>query len=340
MKLGIIGLPSSGKTTVFETLTKNISEVSNKSEKRIGTVKVPDQRIDILTDMYKPKKTIFAQVEYFLPGKTSSKKDQNIWTQIRDCDAIIHVVRNFLGNSFEDKSPYQDFLKLDQELIFSDLVVVEKRLEYLKTEQKRGRKIDLEEFQLLEKCNEKLENEIPLRKAPELTAEPVLKGFTFLSAKPTLILLNNDDEDDSMPDLKELAQSEDHMMMRGRLEHELAQMPEDDAKDFLEEYNIQTPAMDRVIQKSYDLLGLISFFTVGEDEVRAWTIRKDTIAVDAADAIHSDIKKGFIRAETLFYGDLMEAETYQNARKKGIVRLEGKTYIVKDGDIINFRFNV
>lgn len=340
MKLGIIGLPSSGKTTVFETLTKNISEVPNKSEKRIGTVKVPDQRIDILSEMYKPKKTIFAQVEYFLPGKIASKKDPNIWTQIRDCDAIIHVVRNFTGNSFEDKSPYKDFFKLDQELIFSDLVVVEKRLEYLKLEQKRGRKINLEELQLLEQCNEKLENEIPLRKCPDLAAKPILKGFTFLSAKPTLILLNNDDEDDTMPDLKELNQAENCIMMRGQLEHELAQMPESDAQDFLKEYNIQISAMNRVIQKSYELLGLISFFTVGEDEVRAWTIKKNTTAVDAADAIHSDIKKGFIRAETLFYDDLMEAETYVNARKKGTVRLEGKTYIVKDGDIINFRFNV
>ncbi len=213
-------------------------------------------------------------------------------------------------------------------------------MEHLELEQKRGRKINLEELQLLKKCNEKLENEVPLRKTPELAAEPVLKGFTFLSAKPTLILLNNDDDDESSPDIKNLADTENSMIIRGQLEHELAQMSEEDAQVFLDEYNIKTPAMDRVIRKSHDLLGLISFFTVGDDEVRAWTIKKETIAVDAADVIHSDIKKGFIRAEVLFYDDLMEAETFQNARKKGTVRLEGKTYIVKDGDIINFRFNV
>ncbi len=339
MKLGIIGLPNSGKTTVFETLTRNIQEVSNKAENRIGTVTVPDDRVGILSEMYKPKKTIYAQVEYFLPGKLDQKK-QAIWNQVRDCDALIHVIRNFSSYGSETPSPYEDFMALDQELMLADQVVVEKRLETLDTEKKRGKKYNEEEYALLEECLKTLESDKPIREVPELAKSPVLKGFTFLSGKPSLVLFNNEDTDDEEPEFEGLTDKEDFMVIRGKLEHELAQMSEEEAADFLTEFEIAEPAMDRVIEKSYDLLGLISFFTVGEDEVRAWTIRKETIAVDAADVIHSDIKKGFIRAEVLFYDDLMSAKTYAEARKTGTVRLEGKTYIVKDGDIINFRFNV
>ena len=187
---------------------------------------------------------------------------------------------------------------------------------------------------------ENLEQEHPLRNNPELAFAHVLRGFAFISAKPILILFNNEDDDDSMPPIKDMISSQDCMIIRGKLEQELVQMSEKEAHDFLEEFNITASAMDRVIKRSYELLGLISFFTVGEDEVRAWTIKKGTPAVDAAEVIHSDIKKGFIRAEVLSYDDLMNAKTYQEARKKGTVRLEGKTYEVQDGDIINFRFNV
>ncbi|MBU3916293.1 YchF family ATPase [bacterium] len=339
MKLGIIGLPNSGKTTVFETITKNIPEVPNKIEKRIGTITVPDARVGILSDMFKPKKTIYAQIEYFLPGKLD-QKNQAIWNQVRDCDALIHVIRNFKGYGAENPTIHADFLALDQELMLADQVVVEKRLGTLNTEKKRGRKINDEEFALLEKCLESLENEIPIRKNPELATDPLLKGFTFLSGKPTLVLFNNGDENGDLPTDGDLASKVDCIVIRGKLEHELAQMSDEEAEDFLTEYEITESAIDRIVEKSYELLGLMSFFTVGEDEVRAWTIKKNTIAVDAADAIHSDIKKGFIRAEVLFYNDLMDVGTYAEARKKGTVRLEGKTYVVKDGDIINFRFNV
>ncbi len=340
MKLGIIGLPGSGKTTIFETLTKSIAASDNKAEKRIGTITVPDERIDILSAMYKPKKTTYAQVEYFLPGKIGTTKDQNIWARIRDCDALIHVVRNFTGTLFENTSPYQDFQTLDQEMILADLVVVEKRLENLNLELKKGRKINQKELTLLEECREKLENGTPLRKCPELAGAPLLKGFTLVSGKPALLLVNNEDADTAFPDLGELSSREDCLLIRGRLEHELARMNPEEEAEFLDEFDITTPARDRVIKKSYELLRLISFFTVGDDEVRAWTIRKETMALDAARVIHSDIQKGFIRAEVLYYDDLIDAGSYQNARKKGTVRLEGKTYIVKDSDIIDFRFNV
>lgn len=341
MKLGIIGISGSGKSTVFEALTGNISNGSNRSEDRIGTIRVPDTRVDILSNMYKPKKTIYAQVEYFLPGKSGSpKKDQNTWTPVRDCDALIHVVRNFGGYGFEPPTPFEDIQNIEQDIIVSDLVVTEKRLERLELDKKRGKQIDPEELPLLKQCLKNLEQEYPLRKKPELAFAHVLRGFAFISAKPMLILFNNEDDDDSMPPIKDMVSSRDCMIIRGKLEQELVQMSEEEAHDFLEEFNITASAMDRVIKRSYELLGLISFFTVGEDEVRAWTIKKGTPAVDAAEVIHSDIKKGFIRAEVLSYDDLMNAKTYQEARKKGTVRLEGKTYEVQDGDIINFRFNV
>lgn len=343
MRLGIIGLAQSGKTTVFEALTNNISEDGHKRESRIGTITVPDTRVDVLSRMYTPKKTIFAKVEYFLPAQDQGKesnREQSVWTQARDCDALIHVVRNFSGYGFEKPRPEDDFKTLDQELIISDLVVVEKRLERLELEIKRGKKPNPEEVNLLKQCLQHLEDEVPLRKFPEIASAKLLRGYAFLSAKPMLVLFNNEDEDDTLPDAGEMIGRENRMTIRAKLEQELVQMTDEEAGEFLTEFNITASATDRVIKQSYDLLGLISFFTVGEDEVRAWTIRKETQAVDAAEVIHSDIKKGFIRAEVLSYDDLMDAGSYAESRKKGTVRLEGKTYPVKDGDIINFRFNV
>ena len=344
MRLGIIGLPQSGKTTVFEALTRSVAADGNRQESRIGTITVPDKRVEILSDMYHPRKTIFTQVEYFLPGKGdhggAAKKDQSIWTQVRDCDALIHAVRHFSGYGFGTPTPREDVAAIDQELIISDLVVVEKRLERLALDERRGKKPSPEEIALLERCKEHLDNETPLRRFPDIATAKLLRGFAFLSAKPMLILFNNEDEDDALPEAASLPDGEECMVIRAKLEQELAQMSDEDAQEFLTEFNITASATDRVIQRSYDLMGLISFFTVGEDEVRAWTVGRDTEAVDAAEVIHSDIKKGFIRAEVLAYDDLMDAGTYAEARKKGTVRLEGKTYRVCDGDIINFRFNV
>lgn len=339
MKLGIIGLSGSGKTTIFEALTASGPAEGHHGEPRIGTISVPDSRVNVLSDMYHPQKTIFAQVEYFLPSKISGK-EESIWVQARDCDALIHVVRNFEGFGLEAPNPQQDMLTLDQELIISDLVVVEKRLERLSADKQRGKKVDPMELSLLERCQKLLEEESPLRDDPELATAPLLRGFAFLSAKPLLVLFNNGDEDDRLPQVAAENTKDGGMVIKGKLEQELSQMTPDEAREFLAEFNITASATDRVIQRSYELLGLISFFTVGPDEVRAWTIRKETQALDAAEVIHSDIKKGFIRAEVVSYEDLMAAGTYAEARKQGTVRLEGKTYFVADGDIINFRFNV
>ncbi|MBT8366121.1 MAG: YchF family ATPase [Deltaproteobacteria bacterium] len=344
MKLGIIGLPQSGKSTVFEALTRNISETAHKGEDRIGTIRVPDSRLDVLSRMYEPQKTIYAQVEYFLPGAARAKKDQtadqSIWTATRDCDALIQVIRNHTAAGLEKKSPLGDFRHMEQELILADLVVVEKRLERIQRDHKRGKKMDPEEHALLSACRQNLENEIPLRRIENLATARKLRGFALLSAKPLLVLFNNDDDDDRLPEINNLSAWENCLLIRGKLEQELSQMSAADAAEFLNEFNIGEPAMDRVIQKSYKLLGLISFFTIGKDEVRAWTIKRGTPALEAAGAVHSDMQKGFIRAEVLAYDDLKEAGNYAAARKQGTVRLEGKTYEVKDGDLINFRFNV
>jgi hypothetical protein len=340
MKLGIIGLSRSGKSTIFEALTQNILPEGRKGENRIGTIRVPDNRLDVLGEMYEPKKKIHAQVEYFLPDILRQKKDQKIWVQVRDCDALIHVVRNFGGYGFEEPTPYQDFQEIDQDLILTDLMVVEKKLEHMGLDRKRGKKPNPEELSALNQCVKHFENEIPLRKFPALASAHLLRGYAFLSAKPMLVLFNNEDDDDGIPEITDLTTQENCMVIRGKLEQELAQMSVEEAEEFLSEFNITASAMDRVIQRSYELLGLVSFFTLGKDEIKAWTVKKETSALDAADVIHTDMKKGFIRAEVVSYDDLISAGSYPEARKKGVVRLEGKTYKVQDGDIVEIRFNV
>lgn len=342
MQLGIIGLERCGKTTLFEALTQSESDPARKGEVRIGTINVPDDRVDILSKMYNPRKTIYAQIQYVLPGArdAQAKSADAIWNPVRTCDALIHVVRNFEDMGGEAPDPAKDFSKLDQELVFADLIVVEKRLERLELDAKRGKKVDPEELDLLKACHELLENDKPIRTNPDLAAAPKLRGFTFVSAKPTLIVFNNDEGDEAMPEVPGLGEHESCMVVRGKLEAELAMMDPEEAEVFLEEYGVTSTARDRMIRRSYELLGKMSFFTVGEDEVRAWTISRETQAVDAADVIHSDIKRGFIRAETLAYQDLIDTGSYAEAKKAAKVRLEGKTYIVADGDIINFRFNV
>ncbi len=343
MKLGIIGLPGSGKSTIFEALTGNFQEAGRRGETRIGTVRVPDQRVDDLSAIYTPQKTTYAQVEYLLPGRNQDKnggKTPSIWTAVRDCDALIHVVRNFSGYGLTEPTALEDVKTVDEELILADFMVAEKRLERLSLDQKRGKVNDPDEAGLLTGCVEILESNVPLRQHPQLAFAPQLRGFAFLSAKPLLVLFNNDDDDDFLPNVRAGIENEFHLVIRGKIEQEMAQMSAEEAEEFLVEFNIPASAKDRVINKSYELLGLISFFTVGEDEVRAWTIRKRTPAIDAAEVIHSDMKKGFIRGEVLAYEDLITAGSYAAARKLGSVRLEGKDYEVQDGDILHVRFNV
>lgn len=346
MKLGIIGGPGAGKTTVFEALTRDFTGPGKKNETRFGTIHVPDERIDVLSDMFRPEKTIYAQVEYLLPGKKDGKKEAGAdltWvTSIRDADALILVIRNHSNLGFDAPSPAAEFAAIQQELILTDLAAVEKRLERIEADAKRGKTIDREERELLVRCKEALDFEIPVRRYPELAESRILRGYALLSAKPVLVLFNNADEDESLPAeaRTEAFSGETCMVIRGKLEHELAQMSPEEAAELLKEFNIAAPATDRVIRRSYETMGLISFFTVGEDEVRAWTIQKGTSALEAAGKIHTDIRKGFIRAETISYEDQVAAGSTAAAKKAGTFRLEGKTYTVRDGDIINFRFNI
>jgi ribosome-binding ATPase YchF (GTP1/OBG family) len=344
MKLGIIGLKGSGKKTVFEVLTGQIAGPEHSGEDRIGTIRVPDHRLDTLSAMYQTQKTTYAQVEYLLPGARRISKDKGKQTPpgmpVRDCDALIHVVRNFGGYGLEKPEPGAHFAALDQELILSDLMVVEKRIERLSLDRKRGDKTVEEERSLLERCLSVLESETALRKHPELVSSPLLRGYGLMSAKLMLVLINNEDDNDRLPESEQLPSGEDCLVIRGKLEHELAQMTRDEAKAFLSEFNIPASATDRVVKRSYELLGLVTFFTVGGKEVRASTVKSGTRSVDAAGVVHSDMKRGFIRAEVIPFDDLMDAGSYREAKKKGIVRLEGKAYEVRDGDIIHFRFNV
>ena len=277
MKLGIIGLEQAGKATVFEALTGANLTPGARTESHIGTIRVPDKRVDILSDIYQPRKTIYAQVEYFLPAgqpQSSEKRagEQPYWTLVRDCDALIHCVRNFDLFGTQPPTPLEDYRKLDQEMIFADLIVVEKRLERLALDQKRGKKPDPEEIALLTRCQESLENERALRETPELATAHKLRGFAFLSAKSQLPLFNNPDDDDHLPTLSDGMEAADAMVIRGKLEQELAGMSAEEAAEFQAEFGVSAAASDRIIQRSYALQGLISFFTVGEDEVRAWTI--------------------------------------------------------------------
>lgn len=344
MRLGIIGLPQSGKSTVFDALTRSVASPGHRAEDRIATIRVPDSRVDALSAMYAPKKTTFAQVEYFLPGSQAARpdapRDQQFWTPVRDCDALVLVIRNFTGLDGAAPSPAEDVTGIHQELIISDQIVVEKRMERIAQEKQRGRKTSEEELALLMRCLELLEHERPIRSDPELPGAKALKGFAFLTAKPLLVLFNNTDDDELAPPLPKIITANETMVIRGKLEQELAQMTAEEALEFLSEFGVTESAMDRVIRRSYQRMGLISFFTVGDDEVKAWTIAGSTPAVEAAGVIHSDIQKGFIRAEVVAYDDLMAAGSHAEARKQAKVRLEGKTYAVQDGDIINYRFNV
>lgn len=347
MKFGILGLPQSGKYTIFSALTgargEGDAQKGSRSGQRIGAVRVADERVDFLTEIFKPKKTTYAQVEYLLPSEIAtsavSKSESAIWNQVRVCDALIHVVRNFNLPGGIAPTPEADFWRLEEEMILSDLLVAEKRIERIELDRKRGKKPNEEEYSLIKSSRAFLENNEPLRLKPHLASAPALRGFTFLSAKPQLLIINNDDEDEEWPDWTLKPEKIERLVVRGRLEMEIASMPPEEAEEFKIAYNIEKSALDRVIKSSYELLNLISFFTVLNEEVRAWTITSGTPALDAAGTVHSDMKKGFIRAEVLSFEHLKEYGSFPEAKKAGQVRLEGKEYIVQDGDIINFRFN-
>lgn len=356
MNIGIIGLPSSGKTTVFNALTRGQAETgtyhAGTFSVNMGAVSVPDVRVDTLSAMYKPRKTIYAQVQFKdvagIEGGSSkgSSLSGRLLNELSGNDALLHVVRAFTNLSVPHPNgsinPRRDYDALETELILSDMAVIEKRLERLRKE--RTRSEQPLELPLMERLYAHLEDQEPLRSA-DLTneEEKLLRSYSLLSLKPMVVVLNVNDDANASEAEQQLAEHLGKavlLQLRGKLEMELAQMEAADAAVFLEEFGLSEPGLERVIRASYDLLGVQSFFTVGEDEVRAWTVRRGAAAVEAAGVIHSDLAKGFIRAEVVSYQDLIATGSIPEARRVGKFRLEGRDYIVKDGDILHVRFNL
>ncbi len=356
MRLGIIGLPQSGKTTLFNALTRGdvpTGMSAGKIQVNTAVVDVPDERVDRLSDIFNPKKKIFAKVTYAdIAGLDGSSGKSGIsgtlLNQLTQMDGFIHVVRCFTDENVPHLQGSVDALRdletMDGEFILNDLVFVERRMERLADERRKGGgrdKLTIDrEIALFERMQAGLSEEKPLRDL-DLNDEEVrsLSGFGFLSLKPVLVVFNLE-EGQTPPQITYEHQHSMLVDLQGKLEMDIAQLDEDDAQMFMEEYNITEPSLNRMISLSYQLLGLQSFFTVGPDECRAWTVRIGATAPEAAGVIHSDLQKGFIRAEVCTYDDLIEFGSLTELKTKGKLRLEGKEYIVKDGDILNIRFNI
>ncbi|KKK84350.1 hypothetical protein LCGC14_2784240, partial [marine sediment metagenome] len=363
MKIAITGLVNSGKTTVFNALTgigvETTAYATTSGEPHMGVVKVPDERVEKLAEIYKPKKKTPSSVQYIdYLGITKGDQKQNrkVFELIKDSDALVHVVRAFEDDAvvhpLEKVAPLSDISAFEAELILGDMELIERRMKGIEQNKKKGNKpTNPEEEKVLTKCNEALEAEKPLR---DLTlTEDELKAvrhLQFMSIKPMIVVLNVAEDELSTEKTASLIKeiegfygegaSAKVLAMSGKVEMEIAEMDAEDSKMFLEDLGIEEPALDRLIRISYEHVGLISFFTVGEDEVKAWSIRRGTDALSAAGKIHSDIERGFIRAECIGYEDFTDASgaSMVTAKDKGLMRLEGKTYEVQDGDIINFRF--
>ena len=361
MKIGLIGLNQTGKTTLFDLLTgrkDGSSSTGGKGSANIGTGLVPDERIDFLSDLYRPKKTTYAKIEltdvagFSASGEGHSSGAAKFLNDVRPCDALVHVLRAFesgaITHDLGSIDPARDLEAVETEMLFADLEMIEKRLARIRV----GKKItkeNAEEIELLERCYSWLEGggsilEMELSE-PERLA---IRSFAFLTEKPRLAVVNMDEaqwEAKFWPNrdaLTALCEKLNIPLLElcVEMELEISRLPEEDKQLFMEDMGIEQPGIAVLARAVYGLLGLISFLTTGEDEVRAWTIEKGTNARKAAGKIHSDIERGFIRAEVVKYDSIKELGTMAKVKEKGLFRLEGKEYIVADGDIINFRFNV
>jgi GTP-binding protein YchF len=349
-------LPQSGKTTLYNALTRATQPTGNatgKIEVHTAVVDVPDGRVDKLSVMFKPKKTIYAKVTYAdIAGLDGSAGKNGIsgtlLNQLTQMDGFIHVVRCFEDDNVPHPNgsvdPARDINMMDTEFILNDLIAVERKLERLAEERKKGggreKGVVDKEIAFFTRLQAALSEEKPLRDL-DISAEDekMAAGFGFLSAKPVLVVLNLA-EGQKAPEIPYTHRHSQVVALQGKLEMDIAQLPADEMKMFLEEYGIEEPSLNRMIRLSYNLLGLQSFFTAGEDECRAWTVRRGATAPEAAGEIHTDLQKGFIRAEVVAYDDLMALGGLVAARSKGKLRLEGKEYVVQDGDVLNIRFAI
>lgn len=348
-RVGILGLPQSGKTTLFEILLEGAgASPAAAGREAVGVVKVPDERVDRLAALYQPKKTTYAQVQFVdsaAAGHTTGRqaaKGSDLFSSVRNCDAFLAVVRDFENPAVPASSgvdPARDLRHLEVELILNDLAIAETRMERIEKELRIGKKQAEPELRLLERVKAILEHERPLRGEPfGADEERLLRGFQFLSRKPLLAVYNQDESSVRVPDP---AEGPDFLAVRLRAhtEREIVALPPEERAAFRAELGVEEDGLSLVIRACYRLLGLISFFTVGPDEVRAWTIRRGEKAVDAAGEIHSDLAKGFIRAEVIGWQALLEAGSHARAREKALLRLEGRDYEVQDGDCLEIRFN-
>jgi GTP-binding protein YchF len=340
MKVALIGFPFSGKSTVFQLLT-NVEP--SKKEETMGTIKVPDKRIDKLSEIYNPKKKTYAEFilsDFSVRSSKDSLISPIIKNMIQKTDMLIFVIRNFESlMSSDEKNPLKEYLSLKEDLILSDLVIIDRRLEREKKEKKNPPELDT-----LKKMHSILEEgKFPLEEDFSIEQLEKMKNYNFLTLKKKIVLINQEEGEINIPkDLqKELTKDKiSWFNVSATIEMELNELPKEEQAEFLADYGLKESATTRFVNTVYDSLGLISFLTSGTDEVRAWSIKNGTTAVEAAGKIHSDIQRGFIRAETIAFEEFIKYGSEVECKKAGVYRLEGKTYIVKDGDIINFRFNV